>query len=299
MSKLSLIAIALAALVASVFGAPGIKRIVVYGDSLSDNGNALTLTTTLGMPIPASPYYKGRFTNGPNYIDYFARLRRVLLKNYAFGGATTNDKVLKGYLGDYNSGNYIPIAGVDTQILTYLKTRGSKIDRKKANSTLHLMWIGGNDKADNENMGKGQTGDYYAKANYKNWQLLAKNGAKNILNLVSAPLATFDYQYGEELKKQVGLFRTNYPNVKIEYYEMVEIIGLILQNPASYGFEHGMTEACCPNCLAFNPTSVTVCPDPEKWIIWDGLHPSTKTHEIFAKAVDAFIAKTFGYAPDI
>ncbi|KAJ3108363.1 hypothetical protein HDU97_001488 [Phlyctochytrium planicorne] len=297
---LGIVAILLASLLGSVTAAPGIKRIVVYGDSMSDNGNSYALLSSLGTPKPAPPYYKGRFTNGPNYVDYFARLRRVLLKNYAFGGATTSDKVLKGFLGDYQSGNYVPMPGVDTQIVTYLKTRGSKIDRKKANSTLHIIWAGGNDERDNEIMGLGKTGDYYAKASYKNYQLLAKNGAKNILQILFAPLTPFEYQYSEETKKQVTLFKQNYPNIKIEYYDIVEVVAPVLQNMAAYGFEHGMSEACCPGCSSFSSSGTpAACPDPEKWILWDGLHLTTRAAELLAKGVDAFIAKTFGYAPDI
>jgi hypothetical protein len=38
----------------------------VFGDSLSDNGNSLFL-----LKAPQLPFYKGRSSNGPNWVDHF------------------------------------------------------------------------------------------------------------------------------------------------------------------------------------------------------------------------------------
>ena len=43
-----------------------VQDLVVFGDSLSDNGNTFS---TAGLP--KAPYYNGRWTNGPNWVDYF------------------------------------------------------------------------------------------------------------------------------------------------------------------------------------------------------------------------------------
>src|ERR1700737_3669549 len=42
------------------------QHLVVFGDSLSDNGNSLAL-----FHLPPPPYFDGRWTNGPNWVDYF------------------------------------------------------------------------------------------------------------------------------------------------------------------------------------------------------------------------------------
>ena len=48
------------------------KRIIVFGDSYSDNGNDYQLT---GNKYPNSEaYYQGRFSNGPVWAEYFAKL---------------------------------------------------------------------------------------------------------------------------------------------------------------------------------------------------------------------------------
>src|SRR5579872_6310142 len=58
-------------LLASPFAGPAfgsqITQIVAFGDSLSDTGNDLI---AFGSPQP--PYYQGRFSNGPNWIDDLA-----------------------------------------------------------------------------------------------------------------------------------------------------------------------------------------------------------------------------------
>ena len=64
----------------------GISRLVVFGDSLSDNGNLFRL---IGFPPP--PYWRGHFSNGPNYAEDLARWLHVPLIDRAFGGADASD----------------------------------------------------------------------------------------------------------------------------------------------------------------------------------------------------------------
>lgn len=59
-----------------------------FGDSLTDNGNAYALS--FGLAPESPPYWKGRFSNGPNWYDRVGRkFRRQDLetRNFAFGGA--------------------------------------------------------------------------------------------------------------------------------------------------------------------------------------------------------------------
>jgi len=59
-----------------------VSRVVVFGDSLSDDGN---LKRRLRV-FPASPYWLGRFSNGPNWVDHFAHAG-LAMRDDAFGGA--------------------------------------------------------------------------------------------------------------------------------------------------------------------------------------------------------------------
>ena len=69
---------------APVAEASPISALIVYGDSLSDNGN---LFAAVGF-LPA-PYASGRFSNGPVAVEYLATMFGVPLVNFAYGGATT------------------------------------------------------------------------------------------------------------------------------------------------------------------------------------------------------------------
>ncbi|KAJ2559129.1 hypothetical protein EV175_000487, partial [Coemansia sp. RSA 1933] len=60
----------------------------VFGDSLSDTGRLHTIT--LGL-VPPEPYWEGRFSSGPLWIEYVAQLQGLDLENYAVGAAETSD----------------------------------------------------------------------------------------------------------------------------------------------------------------------------------------------------------------
>ncbi|KAJ9075883.1 hypothetical protein DSO57_1031478 [Entomophthora muscae] len=77
------------------------KAIYAFGDSISDNGNLYEL---MGHKTPNDKmYYKGRFSNGPVWIEYVAEAMNATLQNMAYASATTdNDKFLGkgGWLTD-------------------------------------------------------------------------------------------------------------------------------------------------------------------------------------------------------
>jgi len=60
--------------------------LVVFGDSLSDNGNLFRL---IGQPQP--PAWEGRSSNGPTYAEQLADLLHMRLDDRAFAGAEASD----------------------------------------------------------------------------------------------------------------------------------------------------------------------------------------------------------------
>jgi hypothetical protein len=65
--------------------------LITFGDSYCDVGNLFVAT---GGAEPAAPYYNGRFSNGPIWLDHVAGFLGVPFKasllggtDYAFGGA--------------------------------------------------------------------------------------------------------------------------------------------------------------------------------------------------------------------
>ncbi|KAJ2771988.1 hypothetical protein IWQ56_001370 [Coemansia nantahalensis] len=68
---------------------PGARgRLLVFGESLVDPGNLYTFIAHL---FPSAPYYQGRWSNGPTFVEYLADLQCRTMENFAFAGATTNN----------------------------------------------------------------------------------------------------------------------------------------------------------------------------------------------------------------
>ncbi|KAJ3112544.1 hypothetical protein HDU96_004428 [Phlyctochytrium bullatum] len=276
-----------------------IRTVVAFGDSLSDAGRARKLTTDKGLKptAPSDAYPTGRFTNGPTWVEVFAKNRSLCLYNQAIGGATTSDKVVQGFLGNLTAGPqfYVNVSSVNAQIAEYTSSFTNRI-LLSLPTTLVTIWVGANDKLNNDRLKIGKTGDFFAKAAYDNWAALAKAGTKNILTLVSPRLSAFDNAYNDETFAQAARFRTDFPKTRLEVLDMTPTILSVLQNVTAAGFEFGVNRVCCPLCNTGLPPlgKATVCSNPEKYVLWDEIHPSAKIHERFAATVEDLVGSVWG-----
>jgi uncharacterized protein YhjY with autotransporter beta-barrel domain/phospholipase/lecithinase/hemolysin len=73
------------AAVSTPASAQQIKRIVAFGDSYSDQGNAFALG--YANPQALAVYPTGRFSGGSNYIDTLSQTLQVPVQNFSIGGA--------------------------------------------------------------------------------------------------------------------------------------------------------------------------------------------------------------------
>ncbi|KAJ2586853.1 hypothetical protein EV177_009695, partial [Coemansia sp. RSA 1804] len=64
------------------------RSLYIFGDSLSDTGRLHTMTFGL---VPPEPYWEGRFSNGPLWIEYLALLQGLQLEDYAVGASESVD----------------------------------------------------------------------------------------------------------------------------------------------------------------------------------------------------------------
>jgi len=115
-------------------------KIIVFGDSLSDNGNVFSFTSAAHKAVPlipiipkAPPYYQGRFTNGQTWIDHLTQLLSIPLDDYAYGGAWVESV--------FDSRQPFPFS-LGMQVNFYLVR--SFRDYEKANH-LYVIWVGSND----------------------------------------------------------------------------------------------------------------------------------------------------------
>ena len=84
--------LAFTTLAATPAAAQRVDRIIAFGDSYADDGNAFELG--LVSPSVAPLYPTGRFTGGTNYIDTLSQLLGVPVLNFAIGGARANPDFL-------------------------------------------------------------------------------------------------------------------------------------------------------------------------------------------------------------
>ena len=142
------------ACVLALLGAPSAEaylQLTVFGDSLSDAGNAFALS---GGAFPPPPYQQ-RLTNGPTAVEVLAAglglpLTASLLggRDYAFGGAETGTRnyfaVYPGVPPQINalfSGppNF-PATGVSAQVQSFIAGGGTISPQG-----LTVLWAGAND----------------------------------------------------------------------------------------------------------------------------------------------------------
>jgi phospholipase/lecithinase/hemolysin len=112
----------------------GVKRILIFGDSLSDQGNLYHYTKGL---IPKSlPYYNGMFSNGASWATQLSnrlKLNHVPVSNYAVGGATTIFEPEWASIGlPYSLSSELIMYNIDT-------------DASSTHNKLAIFFIGAND----------------------------------------------------------------------------------------------------------------------------------------------------------
>jgi len=247
--------------------ASSFSSVVVYGDSLSDNGNLYSLTG--GAYPPSPPYYDGRFSNGPVAAEQLAADLGVPLHDFAVGGATSG-------VGNYIDGGTQTTTGIYglPGMQAELAESAPLLSSSLTSSSLFLVWGGANDfltggsptvAADNI--------DAIVAA-------LESDGAQHILvpglpdlgltpDYAGDPAAT---AYSEEFN---AVLQAGLPGGAI-YFNTFNLLNQIESDPSAYGLTNTTTPC-------FN--GATVCANPNQYLFWDGFHPTT--------AVDTIVADDF------
>lgn len=260
------------------------SKLYVFGDSLSDTGNAYLASGGGGEfgpdgSYPTPPYFNGRITNGPVYVEYLAdglglSATPSLLGggNHAFGGAMT---------GSGFSPQGVPNIG--TQIDGFL-LGGPAID----GSELFVVWGGANDIA----LG-GIFDPLIPVGNLANHiTALAAAGAGNFLvpNLpllgetpfarslgpdVQVGLNALTAGFNLALAATLGSLEANL-GVTIFRLDVAALFQSALDDPAAYGLTN-VTDA------AFDRATGTIVPNPGEYLFWDDFHPSATTHRFLGQ----------------
>jgi phospholipase/lecithinase/hemolysin len=262
---------------------PTFSAIYVFGDSYCDVGN---LFLADGGTYPPPPYYNGRFSHGPLWVEHIASAWGLPMTpsqkggtDYAWGGAfVTADQPLGG-------GAVIP--SVPHQVALYLSQHGGKADP----NALYVLEGGGNDIIDALGVGSPQAlGFQIALGTATNERLLRNAGAKNFLipnifNLAIVPeghaFAAFNTAAALAANKalsQLLFFEYLDPRIHISNLNSFDLFNAIIDDVTHFGF----TDVVAP---CFN--DVTICADPAHTLFWDDIHPTVFAHSFLAVTVEA------------
>ena len=295
----------LSALALLLWLAPGVATaapltsLYVFGDSLSDQGNAFTLTGG----FPPAPYVQ-RASNGPVAAERLAANLGIALTaselggtNYAVVGATTGPVLFTaaGVTTDNISAvlyNQPALAGsgLINQVAEFLLT-GPLTDPAGA---LFLVWAGANDLFANPSPATATN----AVSNITNSIVsLYGAGARQFLvpnlpdiSLTPSGLAQnpptraalqglsvfFNTLLAGTLNNLSGL-----PGIDITTFDAFALLSAISANPGAYGLTNA-SAACLTGNLA---AGGVVCGTPDTYLFWDTVHPTTAAHVVVGNAL--------------
>jgi len=260
---------------------PTYDAIYVFGDSYCDVGNIFIAT---GGVEPASPpYYDGRFSNGPIWIEHVAGGMHLPMlpalaggTDYAFGGA-------------FATAPQGSIPSVPQQVELYLSEHGGKADPK----ALYIIGGGGNDILDATGGSADALGFKIATALAGSELLLRQAGAKHFLipNLFNVGLipagqanATFDLAAVTAANKYLNdllALEDLLEGIRILRLDVFDLIQSLETDPTHYGFTNITTP-----CL-----TTVICSDPDHTFFWDVHHPTVFGQDMFATAAEIVLTQ--------
>lgn len=282
-------------LFSGVVAATSLHNIVVFGDSLSDNGN---LYEFMKHQLPQSPpYFDGRFSNGPVWIEhliasYFPENPSAHLLDYAFGGAGVSEEEGDDVL-------FTLRREVDSYLLAH--------HDKASPDSLFVVWIGANNYLGMPSDVEQTLIDVNTGITHSLERLVEK-GARNILllnlpDLGRTPAAIefgsidlFSYyanQHNKSLDQTLVNFKQKYPEVNWLFFDLNKALNLLLENPEQYGFNN--ITGTCANAIVDEFTKKSVLKmvarvTPKKgndacdgYLFFDLVHPTALAHKILSE----------------
>lgn len=278
----------------STMAATPFSKIVTFGDSLSDTGNAYDLTGGLYPPSP--PNAQGRICDGEIWVEHLAKLLGMELDGddqYAVAGARTDTGNFNAYFGLF----MLDDTGFQSQVDAYLEDSGAAGADPDA---LHLIWIGANDIFTTLTF-SGNMGQTVAQAVQNTAQQIAKlhsNGARHIFvaNLPDLGLTPFGRSLGPQFSAQLSGLTDMYnaglkqaldaldaDGIKTIRLDTAALIREIVAFPAAFGLVNVTGQALVDE------------ENPNDYLFWNDVHPTSAGHRAVAdRAVKELVAS---YSP--
>lgn len=277
--------------------AQSFDRLVVFGDSLSDNGN---LAIATGNALPGYP--SQRFSNGPVWAEYLAG---PLAKFFPLGPVNNAANVDFAFGGARADALLANPPGLPQQIGAYAMRGG----RFGANN-LASVWAGANDifqaipfaaaNPATAQAAMGVASTTAAGAAVNATAQVAGLGARQILvmNLPdigaapafnagpAAPLASYSVStFNTALASGLSTFAAAQPGVNVVSVDIAGLFGAALANPGAFGFSN-VTQACVAVASCAGATTA----QQNAYLFWDGVHPTTAGHALIAATMREYLA---------
>ena len=283
------------------------RGIVFFGDSLTDPGNHYIAFGQVSrppyQPVAIAPYAIGghHFSNGPTWAEDLTdeldtpvsgkpALREPgVFTNYAVGRARARPGA--PVFADFDLG---------TQVGAFLTDFGG---RAPSNRT-YVIWIGANDlfdalealQVDSTGTASLQIIQQAIGATAESMQLLWAAGAREflVLNLADPALTPYVRSLGPLAQGASTQLTAAYngalaqvltslgalPQIQIRQFDVDAFLHTVASSPGRYG----LRDVQHP-CLTFGVATNAVCADPDRYLFWDGIHPTRAGHFLISSAL--------------
>ena len=282
--------IALPFLAASLVAGP-YGDLIVFGDTLSDVGNASQVTSGVQ---PGPFYFDGRFSNGPVYAELLSvQLELGTLTpsslgggDFAFGGAQTSGT--GGLAG-------LIINDVDEQVDDFLAGGPTGSD------ALTVMFAGANDLLGGQldvnvpvsNLVTDLQRLIAAQADTLLVLNLPPLGASPRFNddpIQAAAMNKLTRDFNTALAMALDDLENSEPNATIFRLDVAGLINEVITDPGAFGFVN-VTDPAAPGLEPGDSSYDTsqIVSDPNSYLFWDELHPTAAAHAILAERALAVV----------
>jgi outer membrane lipase/esterase len=272
--------------------ASSFNKVFVFGDSLSDTGNAFLAT---GQTIPQSPpYYQGRFSNGPVWVEMLGSSAKPSLAggtNFAFGSATTEDMLLQ--VGLFVVSHFFR---ADSRALYVVWGGATDIRHAVCNAVVQDPTVCGAVEtidAACQNIAKvirtltGVGARYFLVPNVPNIGLIPET--TDLGSPAVARASDLTMTFNGCLESQLQSLEAANPRIEITRLDVFTLLDDVVAHADTYGLTN-VTEGCLNGAPL---TFTSVCnaggfmsgvPVASGYLFFDNQHPTTAGHTLLVKA---------------
>jgi phospholipase/lecithinase/hemolysin len=283
---------------AAAGGTPG--RLIVFGDSLSDPGNAFVLLRDVEVPpfelVPDAPYARGglHFSNGATWVE---QLAGALGAPNSAGPALLAPRAFSNYAVGAARARAAGPFHLTVQVERFLDDSGGAAPA----DALYVVFFGSNDLRDAlEALALDPTGALSAMivqdalgAIRDNLVTLYAAGARHFLvpNAPNIALAPAVRREGPFVQAAADLLVAGFNagldaildgleagvGVSTARVDVYALLADVVGAPATYGFSE-VTQPCITPGTRVQP----YCAAPDGYLFWDGIHPTRAAHQLLA-----------------